>query len=355
MIGNIHIFRKMKIGLLSSINPYNIRNWSGTLYHITQTLGKRHQVEWIGMDVISAFYNHQLSRYLLHPERYAPEFGKMISDRIIAADYDMLIVRDYYLGAFLKINIPIFYVGDTTFHLFKDYLKNLSEEFVRVADSVEEKMLDTADCVILSSEWARNDAIDHYHVKNSKIHAIELGANIPHPTDYQAEIQMDVCNLVFIGRNWKKKGGEKVLGAYRKLKAEGFPCTCTLIGSIPPDISENDDSDLTIISHLDKSQPEQLKKLCDILKTAHFLVLPTEFDAFGISFCEASAYGVPSITANVGGVSQPVWEGKNGFLLPTDATAEDYAEKIKAIFSDKEKYIALRKTSRHEYETLSKP
>lgn len=180
-------------------------------------------------------------------------------------------------------------------------------------------MLDTADCVILSSEWARNDAIDHYHAKNSKIYAIEFGANIPHPTDYQAEIQMDVCNLVFIGRNWKKKGGEKVLGAYRKLKAEGFPCTCTLIGSIPPDISENDDSDLTIISHLDKSQPEQLKKLCDILKTAHFLVLPTEFDAFGISFCEASAYGVPSITANVGGVSQPVWEGKNGFLLPTDA------------------------------------
>ena len=80
-------------------------------------------------------------------------------------------------------------------------------------------------------------------------------------------------------------------------------------------------------------------------------MLPTEFDAFGIVFCEASAYGVPSIAANVGGVSQPVKEGKNGFLLPPNATAEDYADKIKSVFSDKDGYIKLRKSSRREYET----
>ena len=42
---------------------------------------------------------------------------------------------------------------------------------------------------------------------------------------------------------------------------------------------------------------------------------------------------------------------KNGFLLPPDATAEDYAEKIKSVFCDKKKYIELRKSSRQEYET----
>lgn len=60
---------------------------------------------------------------------------------------------------------------------------------------------------------------------------------------------------------------------------------------------------------------------------------------------------MPSIAADVGGVSQPVREGKNGFLLPPNARAEDYAEKIKSVFSDKEKYIELRKSSRQEYET----
>jgi glycosyltransferase involved in cell wall biosynthesis len=112
-----------------------------------------------------------------------------------------------------------------------------------------------------------------------------------------------------------------------------------------------EDEGLTIIPFLDKSKPKDLERLCDILYQSHFLILPTEFDALGIVFCEASAYGVPSIAANVGGVSQPVREGKNGFLLPPTATAEDYAEKIKAVFSDKESYIKLRASSRNEYET----
>ena len=111
------------------------------------------------------------------------------------------------------------------------------------------------------------------------------------------------------------------------------------------------DEDLTIVPFLDKAKKEHLNKLCQILSEAHFLVLPTVFDAYGIVFCEASAYGVPSIAANVGGVSQPVREGKNGFLLPPDATAQDYAEKIKTVFSDRENYIKLRASSRREFET----
>ena len=341
----------MKIGFLSPINPFDIGSWSGTLCHITQTLSKAHRLEWIGQDVVSAFYTFQSSKKGLYPEKYAPLFGKIISEKVNASDYDILIVRNYYLGAFLNINIPIFYVGDTTFHLFKDYLRVPSGEYEAAADNVERMMIKTADNVIFSSEWARNDAIDYYRADSSKIHVVEFGANIPHPAEYQAEIATDVCNLVFIGRNWEKKGGDKVLGAYKKLKSEGFPCTCTLIGSVPPDASEIDDPNLTMIPFLDKSKPEDLERLCNILKAAHFLVLPTEFDAFGIVFCEASAYGVPSIAANVGGVSQPVREGKNGFLLPPDATAEDYAEKIKAVFSDKKNYLKLRQSSRREYET----
>lgn len=50
-------------------------------------------------------------------------------------------------------------------------------------------------------------------------------------------------------------------------------------------------------------------------------------------------------------MSQPIREGANGYLLSPHATALDYAEKIKVIFQDKEKYRTLRQTSRNEYET----
>ena len=342
----------MKIAFVSSLNPYNRLNWSGTLYHMVQTLSKRHEVVWHGDGFLTGgFWYHRLSGrdepYC--PEKYATAFSRILSAEINQGNYDLVILRDNFLK--LSIDIPIAFVGDVTFDQFRHYLNIKEGNYRDLLESVEQQMIDGVDLLLYSSEWARDGAINHYRSDSSKIHVVEFGANIPHPSDYQTEISMNVCNLVFIGRNWEKKGGDKVLGAYKKLKSEGFPCTCTLIGSVPPDFSDNEDSDLTLIPFLDKSKPEDLERLCNILKTAHFLVLPTEFDAFGIVFCEASAYGVPSIAANVGGVSQPVREGKNGFLLPPDATAEDYAEKIKTVFADKENYLKLRQSSRHEYET----
>lgn len=94
-----------------------------------------------------------------------------------------------------------------------------------------------------------------------------------------------------------------------------------------------------------------MERLCDILYNAHFMVLPTEYDAFGIVFCEASAYGVPSLATNVCGVNQVIREGKNGYLLSPEATGDDYALKFRTVFRGREAYLQLRAFSRCEFET----
>ena len=48
----------------------------------------------------------------------------------------------------------------------------------------------------------------------------------------------------------EKKGGDKVLGAYRKLKSDGFRCTLTIIGSIIREPYDEDEN-LVIIPYLD--------------------------------------------------------------------------------------------------------
>ena len=213
-------------------------------------------------------------------------------------------------------------------------------------------MLEKTEKIIFSSEWIKKKAIEFYNIDSEKIYIVEFGANIPSPSllNFSIKIDTDICNLVFIGINWEKKGGDKVVQAYTQLKKEGFACTLTIIGSVPSD-SIGIDEDVAVYPFLDKSKPADLEKLCQILAESHFLVLPTQFDAFGIVFCEASAYGVPSIAADVGGVSQAIKEGKNGNLLPADATVSDYAEKIKTVFNDKEGYLKLRQSSRNEFET----
>lgn len=311
-----------------------------------------HKLKFVGEEIIQqthVFSNNSFS--CLEPlERYAEPLGKLLSERIKKLNPDLIFGGDINFTPYLSLNIPSLYFTDCTFHQFRKYIEITNQERVLNGETNEKKVLETYTAVLVSSEWIKNDINSFYGISQSKIHVVEFGANIPHPEKWQHDIDTAVCNLVFIGRNWMKKGGNKALGAYRQLKSEGFACTLTIIGSVPPEMPEEDE-DLTIIPFLDKSKPEDLERLCSILYHSHFLILPTEFDAFGIVFCEASAYGVPSIAADVGGVSQPVREGVNGFLLPASATAGDYAEKIKSAFADKRSYLKLRATSRDEYET----
>ena len=67
-------------------------------------------------------------------------------------------------------------------------------------------------------------------------------------------------------------------------------------------------------------------------------------------FCEASAYGLPIITTDTGGVSGAVTEGENGFLLPPSAMGAQYAELIAKIYGDDQRYAQLVQSSRATYD-----
>jgi glycosyltransferase involved in cell wall biosynthesis len=69
-------------------------------------------------------------------------------------------------------------------------------------------------------------------------------------------------------------------------------------------------------------------------------------------FSEGNAFGMPGITTDTGGVSSVVVEGENGHLLPLTAGPKEYADLIEAAWVDQGKYIALRKSSRRQYEQV---
>lgn len=319
----------MKIAFLSSLNPYNVNNWSGTLYYIFHSLRKNHDVEWVGEEII----------------------GEFVSDIVLQNKYDILIARDCSFIACLKVSIPIVYIGDTTFDLIKDSWNITNRDFIQFADEIERKAILNTDCVIYSSEWAKESAIKHYKADPSKIKVIEFGANLSKIPGTEDTLNLDigVCDLLFIGKEWERKGGDKVCGIYNSLKSRGFKCTLTIIGSTPSFIDISD-LDLRIIPFIDKSIEKDAILLDSIMRKTHFFILPTLFDCYGIVFCEASAYGIPSIASDVGGVSQVIKNGKNGFLLPPEDQAEDYADLIESIFINKSFYKKLRKTSRNEFD-----
>lgn len=344
----------MNILFLSRSNPKDIHNWSGTLYHMYHELSKRYRVETMGNEILkqlNVFRTGSLSENIFIPaDRYSKDMNRILSERINATDCDVVFHGDLQFLPYLNVRMPIICLSDMTFEQNYPHYRKAHETQDPYNINLERILFQNVSDIIFSSEWIKNKAIEFYGVDPRKIHVVEFGANIPYPDDYSVDINTDICRLVFIGANWKRKGGDKTLETYRILKERCFPCTLTIIGS-NPEYMPYRDKDLTVIPKLDKADDKQLEQLCEILKTSHFLFLPTVFDAFGIVFCEASAYALPSITADVGGVGQAVNEGENGFLLSADATAHDYADKIISAFSDRESYIRLRASSRREFET----
>ena len=112
-----------------------------------------------------------------------------------------------------------------------------------------------------------------------------------------------------------------------------MPVHLTIIGCIPP-VAINE-KDITVIPFINKHNEEAgLTALSISSVNSDFLLLPTRAECAGVVFCEASAFGIPSITTDTGGVSTYVEDGINGFALPLAARAEAYADKIEQYTSD---------------------
>lgn len=342
----------MRIAYISNYSPENIHVWSGTPFYVYQVLKKTHDVVWIGEGIINGtmwYHNFTNSKKKYHVENYTKETGLFLSEKINRGNFDVVISCTYHLCINLNVAIPVIYYSDIIFDDFQPWFNNRDTNYHDICRRTEKLCLEEVDAIVYSSNWAKNRAVQTYNIDSNKIHVIEFGANIPTPSNVILhQNEQDICNLVFIGRDPKRKGLNVVLETYSKLKQIGYTCKLTIIGCSIPEKCKF--KDVVVYPFLDKASNEDMILYDKIMRESHFLFLPTEFDAFGIAFCEASAYGVPSITVNVGGVNQPIRDGVNGVLLPPTSNADNYANVIRETFENKVLYQEMRKQSRQEFE-----
>jgi glycosyltransferase involved in cell wall biosynthesis len=179
-----------------------------------------------------------------------------------------------------------------------------------------------------------------------------MGANLdspPTPAELSAYAPSGRLRLLLLGVSWERKGGAIALEALKALRARGVDASLTICGCTPPEGVE--DPQMEVIPFLNKNDPEQARRLRSLLINSDCLLLPTQAECFGIVFSEASAFGLPSIAPDTGGVATAVVDGVNGVVLPADASGGDYARALEALFHDGERLMALRRSSRRLYET----
>ena len=356
----------MKICFLTKSNPEDKTSWSGIYYSMYINLKRTHEVEWIGKInfklwqslIIKAeyFYNKiVVGKVPLHSSKFSRFYAQNVKEKLLINSYELIFAPVASgLICYLDTPIPIIYLSDTTFQLMVDYYQeftSLDLPKLNKGNEIEKKAIDKASKVIFSSQWARKSAIDFYLASPEKVFVFEFGANLLHePCVKDLDFnETEICNILFLGVDWDRKGGQKAYNTFLELKRRGFNCTFTIVGC-NPDLGLRDPS-ITILPFINKNKSEDFDKFYKILLQTHILLLPTKAECFGIVFCEASAFGIPSIATLTGGVSSAVKEGLNGYLIDVNADEKIFADKIYSIFIDKETFKKLRISTRKEYES----
>ena len=297
-----------------------------------------------------------LGRYY-HPMR-EPQVLKRLARRIekALADTrpDAIFAPSSIPLSFVETNRPWIYSTDQLFCDFLNtYIPDPSERFSRLGHAQEERSLARANRVTYPSNWAANSATGHYRADPAKLDVIPWGANLPHAISRQdveaaiAQRPTGHCHLVFLGRDWQRKGGDVLVRTVAALNQLGLPTRATIIGcepeGLPPALFD-------IHPFLNKGNPAHFRELIRIMRDAHFLFLPSRAEAYGQVFCEAAAFGVPAIGSTVGGIPTIIRDGETGYVRPPETTAADFAILIRDALADPAAYNAMARLARDDFE-----
>ncbi|HYK87096.1 MAG TPA: glycosyltransferase family 4 protein [Ktedonobacteraceae bacterium] len=290
-----------------------------------------------------------------HSVYIARKFARLLAQRLEGQAFDIIFGPSCATEvAYLETDIPIVLTEDANVAALLNYypqFSNLLKRSYYEANLVEGLGLKRASLSLYPSEWGSRSARENYQIEAGKVYTVPYGTNIDNPPPLevvQRRKKSDRCKLFFIGVDWERKGGAIAFETLLKLEALGIQAELTICGCVPP--SQFTHERMRVIPFLDKKIESQRREMESLFETSDFLFLPTRGEAYGMVFCEASSFGLPSITTNTGGVSGAVTEGVNGFMLPPEAGGAEYAELIARVYRDDRLYADLVQSSRAAYE-----
>lgn len=364
----IKMEQKIRIGFLSEVDLKDVTRLSGTSYHIRRVLEEK-GFEVVCLDRLEEGFHWRiflkkvkarLGRSLMG-KKYPP-WWTMAGARVLAAraqkmikkhQPDILFSWSTPIFSQLKSDIPKLLFTDATFHLLVDFYENytgLGKSALMDGEGLAFQAFYNADRLLFSSHWAAESAINDYLVPAEKVHVVTLGANleISHDEDFIMSLvrkkKKDRIHLLFMGVDWKRKGGDKAIAIAGQLKELGFEVILHVAGSVPP-AETPIPSFVQLHGFISKGSPEGRKALEDLFSMVHFLVLPTIADCTPMVYAELNAYGIPAVTHLVGGVETVVKHEKNGLLFETGSTSLEIAEGIAFCLREPNHYEKLALTS----------
>lgn len=221
-----------------------------------------------------------------------------------------------------------------------NYMKitnGFGEKVVNMLNTV----LNDAEFIITWSSWAakgfRNDGVNR-----EKIRVIPLPYKIK-----PSRLEHEGINVLFIGRDMKRKGGDTALKIMKRVTQERKDVRMFYIGK---GLQERYDW-LKYYSSVPSAFLDN-----QIFPVADIFLFPTREEAYGIAALEALAHGVPIISSRVGALGEIIDDGVNGFSVNEEDALYDRLLKLidnESLRADMSKHALEKVSTAHDPAKIS--
>lgn len=253
------------------------------------------------------------------------------------------------------------------FHTLGQMKNRIVPERVSMLDeriSVELQLMDWADRIIAATPAEQAQLLWLYRAKRRKITIIPPGVNLDRfqplsQKEARACLGFDVDSkvLLFVGRIEPLKGLDTIIDAL-KVVSQQEPnlldkLSFAVVGGDPDDPTDEEMQRLkslvrekgleNIVTFYGAKEQTQLP----IYYTAATAVLmPSDYESFGMVALEAMASGTPVIATQTGGLAFLVRNEETGYLIPVRESVQ-LADRIKELMTDMQKIKEMGQTASH--------
>lgn len=299
-----------------------------------------------GMDYRLSLHPHILQR---QGEEIAATARDIGADLILAnAPYVVTQIPDPMPPLVLYMDAP-----SAAFVEMGHYYDRWDRKTIQRFIDFDRETIQRASLVVYHSRWAVQQAIQHYGISPDKFDFVTPGANLPYIGESQVrpDIPEGPLTLLFFGRDWVRKGGERFVEIGRWLRKQGIDARLVVSGPVSIPREHLDQPWLTFEGRLSKTTPSGLARIQDLFRMSHFLIAPTFAESSTAALREAAGYGLPSVSTQVGAHSEIMCNGVDCVLLPSGSSSREFADAIGALWSDRDAYLRMRRDARSAYET----